>query len=127
MQNRAGLAILFVLGGVFSISINDMLIKQLSGGYPLRQIVFFRSLFGFMVLMIFVRAEGGLNLLRTNQPLVHLLRGVMVVISNMAFFLALSALPLADATALFLAAALFIGFIGVLISSARGSAPPTWK
>lgn len=127
MQNRAGLAILFVLGGVFSISINDMLIEQLSGGYPLHQIVFFRSLVGFMVLMIFVRAEGGLSLLRTNQPLVHLLRGVMVVISNMAFFLALSALPLADATALFLAAALFIGFIGVLISSARGSAPPTWK
>lgn len=119
VHNKAGLGIAFVLAGVFAISINDMLIKQLSGGYALHQIIFFRSLIGLMVLMIFVQAEGGLRTLHTGQPLIHLLRGVMVVISNMAFFLALSALPLADATALFFAAPLFITLLSVPILKER--------
>ena len=41
--NRSSAGIGFILVGMFSISLNDMMIKQLSGGYPLHQIVFVRS------------------------------------------------------------------------------------
>ncbi len=58
-QNNATIGILFVLSGVFFISINDMLIKQLSGGYPLHQMVFTRSIIGIMFSLIFVQMEGG--------------------------------------------------------------------
>ncbi|MFD2740253.1 DMT family transporter [Sulfitobacter aestuarii] len=114
-QNRAGLAILSVLLGVGAISINDMLIKQLSGGYPLHQIVFTRSAIAILFSLVMVQAEGGWQVLKTDQPGLHLLRGATVVVSNMTFFVGLSVLPLADATALFFAAPLFITLLSIPI------------
>lgn len=111
--NRADLAIFLILFGVCAISINDMLIKQLSGGYPLHEIVFTRSAIAILFSLVLVQLEGGWRVLRTDQPLLHLLRGGMVVISNMTFFLALAAIPLADATALFFAAPLFITLLSI--------------
>ncbi|MDG1352308.1 MAG: DMT family transporter [Sulfitobacter sp.] len=114
-SNRAGPAIAFVLVGVLCISLNDMLIKQLSSGYPLHQIVFFRSFVAIMVSLVFLRFEGGLAALRTDQPMLHAMRGILVVISNMSYFLALAVMPLADATALFFAAPLFITLLSIPI------------
>ena len=90
-----------------------MLIKQLSGGYPLHQMVFTRSIIGIMFSLIFVQMEGGWQILRTNQPGLHVLRGLLIVTSNMTFFVALAAIPLADATALFFAAPLFITLLSI--------------
>ena len=114
-QNRPGLAIMFVLIGVGAISINDMLIKQLSGGYPLHQIVFARSAIGIILSLGLVKLEGGWHLLKTDHVELHVFRGLLVVIANMAFFLALAALPLAEATALFFAAPLFITLLSIPI------------
>lgn len=111
--NRSGLAIGFVLFGVLCISLNDMLIKQLSSGYPLHQIIFIRSFVGLLVSFVFLQFEGGWRALRTDQPALHLLRGVLVVIANMSYFLALAVLPLADATALFFVAPLFITLLSI--------------
>ena len=118
-HNRPGAAIAFVLAGVLAISVNDMLIKQLSGGYPLHEIVFFRAFIGIVFSIGLVQLEGGWTILKTSQSGWHLLRGVLVVISNMAFFLALAALPLADATALFFVAPLFITLLSIPILGER--------
>ena len=112
-QNRAGLGILFVLAGVVAISINDMLIKQLSGDYPLHEIVFLRSFIGIAFSLAFVQLEGGWHILKTRRPFLHLLRGLLIVASNMTYFVALAAIPLADATALFFAAPLFITLLSI--------------
>jgi len=114
-RTRPGTGILFILAGMVAISINDMLIKQLSGGYPLHQIVFTRSAIGLFFSLILVQVEGGWSILRTRQPGLHVLRGLMVVVSNMTFFLALAVIPLADATALFFAAPLFITVLSIPI------------
>ena len=114
-HNRAGLAIGLILLGVAAISVNDMLIKRLSDGYPLHQIVFTRSAIGIVLGLVLVKLEGGLHLLKTRQPGLHLLRGLLIVISNMSFFLAIAALPLAEATALFFAAPLFITLLSIPI------------
>ena len=114
-NNHANLGILFVLAGVFCISINDMLIKQLSGGYPLHQIVFARSFIGILFSLVLVQMEGGWRILHTRRPGLHLVRGLLIVVSNMTFFVALAALPLADATALFFAAPLFITLLSIPI------------
>lgn len=114
-KNIAGLGIFFVLIGVFSISINDLLIKELSGSYPLHQIVFTRSGIGILFSLMIVQYEGGIGILRTTQPWMHALRGVLVVIANMTYFVALAVLPLADATALFFAAPLFITLLSIPI------------
>ena len=112
-SNRPGLAILSILIGMLAMSLNDMLIKQLSGGYALHQIVFARSAIGILLSLILVQMEGGFYLLKTRQPGLHVLRGVLIVISNMTFFVALAALPLAEATALFFVAPLFITLLSI--------------
>ncbi len=112
-QNRAGLAILFVLAGVFAISINDMLFKKLSGAYPLHQLVFLRSALALVFSLGFVWMEGGLSILKTRRPALHALRGLLIVCANISFFAALASLPLADATALFFAAPLFITLLSI--------------
>lgn len=111
--SRPGMGIAFVLIGILTISVNDMLIKQLSGGYPLHQVVFTRSAIGLMFVLVMVQLEGGWSILRTRQPGLHILRGLMVVIANMSYFLALAVLPLAEATALFFAAPLFITLLSI--------------
>jgi len=112
-SNSAGPAIAFVLLGVLCISLNDMLIKQLSSGYPLHQIVFFRSFIAILITLVFLQFEGGWAALRTERPWLHVLRGILVVIANMSFFLALAVLPLADVTALFFVAPLFITLLSI--------------
>ncbi|MCV3270755.1 DMT family transporter [Roseobacter sinensis] len=112
-QNRASLGIAFVIAGMVAISINDMLIKQLSGGYPLHQIVFLRSGIGIMFSLMMVQVEGGWRILKTRRPVLHLIRGLLIVVANMSYFVALAAIPLADATALFFAAPLFITVLSI--------------
>lgn len=111
--SRPTAGIVFVLLGVLAISINDMLVKQLSGGYPLHQIVFLRSAIGLGFMLVLVQAEGGWRILRTRQPGLQVIRGLMVVVSNMSFFAALAVLPLADTTALFFVAPLFITLLSI--------------
>ena len=112
-RNAAGIG--FILAGVTAISLNDMLIKQLSGGYPLHQMVFIRSFIGILFSLMLVRWEGGFHLLKTRQPGLHVLRGVLVVIANMTFFAALAVIPLADATAFFFVAPLMITLLSIPI------------
>lgn len=103
----------FILIGMFAISINDMLIKQLSGGYPLHQMVFIRSAIGICFSLMLVQFEGGFGILRTKTPILHLIRGLLIVVSNMTFFTALAVIPLANATALFFVAPLMITLFSI--------------
>ncbi|NDU99681.1 DMT family transporter [Pseudoroseicyclus tamaricis] len=111
--DRPTLGIALILLGTAAISVNDMLIKALSGGYPLHQMVFARSVLGLVFTLTLLQYEGGWRALKTRRPGLHLVRGLCLVISNMAFFAALAALPLAEATALFFVAPLFITLLSI--------------
>ena len=132
------LASLCALMAVTFFSINDMLIKFLSGGYALHQIVLLRSVIGMILLLaIFTPISGSFAVLKTKRLGIHLLRGCCVVFANLTFFLGLAELQLAENTAIFFISpflitifsviflreyvgvhrwtALFIGMVGVLI------------
>jgi len=106
-------AILFILIAMVGISINDMLIKFLSSGYPLHQMVFVRSAIAMVATLVLLKLEGGWRLLRTDQPVLHAVRALLIVIANMAFFAALAVMPLGAATALFFVAPLFITLLAI--------------
>lgn len=111
--NNPGLGIGLILIAILAISFNDMLIKLLSGGYPLHQMVFTRSTIGILFSLIFVQFEGGWGILKTNTPWLHLLRGILIVIANLSFFAALASLPLADTTAIFFVSPLIITLLSI--------------
>jgi S-adenosylmethionine uptake transporter len=70
---------------MFFISINDMLVKLLSDGYPLHQLVFIRSIIGICVTLVILHFEGGWRLLKTRCLGLRALRAVHVVTANMTF------------------------------------------
>ncbi|MGZ9810988.1 DMT family transporter [Pseudoroseicyclus sp. H15] len=111
--DRPALGIILILVATAAISVNDMLIKALSGGYPLHQMVFARSILGLAFTVPMLQFEGGFPALLTKRPGLHLLRGTCLVISNMCFFAGIAALPLAEATALFFVAPLFITLLSI--------------
>jgi drug/metabolite transporter (DMT)-like permease len=88
--------------------VSDSIIKWLSPDMALHQITLLRSCFALMVVMVIVQLEGGLVTLRTDRPVLHLLRGSMLVLANMFFFIGLAAMPLAETVVLFYTAPLFI-------------------
>lgn len=111
--SRPGLAILCILVGTVGITLNDVLIKTLSGGYPLHQMVFLRALLALPLTLGLVMMEGGLHLFRTTRAPMHLLRCALVIFSNTTYFAALAVLPIAEAMALFYVAPLLITLLSV--------------
>ncbi len=112
LQNPT-VGIAFILFGMLAISFNDMMIKFLSGGYPLHQMVFARSFIGIGFSLALVQLEGGWRILKTDQPGLHLLRAMFIVIANLTFFSALAVMPLAEATAVFFVAPLMITLLSI--------------
>lgn len=103
----------YVFLGMLCISINDLFVKQFSKNYPLHEIIFIRSLIAILFTLLLVKSEGGLKILKTQQPIQHALRAVAIFLCNMIFFSAIATLPLATATALFFAAPIFITLLSI--------------
>ena len=108
---RLGIALILI--GVTLISINAMLIKDLSDAFALHQLVFLRSGIAIWIAFAFLRMEGGLSLLKTRRPGLHALRALMIVAANLTFFAALAVMPLGLATAVFFVAPLFITLLSI--------------
>jgi len=105
----------WALAAVIAFATNDVVIKFLSGGYPLYQVMFVRSLVGILfVVGVIVPLTGTWHMLKTKRLKTHLLRGLCVVFANFTFFLALAALPLADAVAIFFISPLLISVFSVI-------------
>ncbi len=115
-------AILCVMLGIVFFTANDSTIKWLSGDYPLHEIVLVRAVVAISFTLIFVHLEGGLSILRVRRPWLHILRGLLVMCANMGFFLGLATLPLAETTALFFLAPLFITALAVPILGEKAGA-----
>ncbi len=116
-----------VAGAVSFFALQDAIIKWMSGDYPLHEIVLVRASLAIVVTLFVMRLEGGLHLLFSARPLMHLARGLLLLVANSSFFLALAVMPLADATAIFFIAPLLItglsaAFLGERVGPRRWAA-----
>ena len=110
---------LCIVSAMVFLTANDSIIKWLSPTYPLHEIVLVRAVVGLMLSLVFVQLEGGWRTLRTRRPFLHLVRGLLIVVANMAFFLALASLPIAEAVALFFIAPLIITMLSTVFLGER--------
>jgi len=90
------------------ITVNDALMKALTGGFPLGQTLGIRALFVIIPVLWLVRRAGGWHCLRTHNPAAQLLSAVLLTASTFFFIGSLRYLPLADATAITLAAPIIV-------------------
>ena len=93
-----------------------MAIKWISGDYALHQITLTRSAIGLIfTLLIFMPMEGGYGLMKTRQPAKQILRGLLIVLSNITFFTAIVVISLGEAMATFFVAPLLITILSVVV------------
>jgi drug/metabolite transporter (DMT)-like permease len=142
-QEHVVSGILCRIGSGFSFATMGALLKLASEqGLNAPELVFYRSVFSLPVILFWVFRRESLAALRPNQPMAHVWRSGLGLLSMGLTFQALILLPLADATAINFTApifatilsflilkehvgvhrwtAVFIGFVGVLIVARPG-------
>ena len=93
------------LVSVLLFAVMSALVRHVGETVPLGQVVFFRSAFAIIPVMVIYAWRGELGAaLRTGRPLGHVTRGLIAVVSMFLNFAALARLPLVDATAISFAA-----------------------
>jgi len=142
--NRNLIGIVSLVFGVMIFSIQDAIIKGISGDYPVTLAIVIRCLVALPILVVMVSLETGFGKIASRNWPVLASRGLILLVAYTTYYMALPALPLAEAVALFFTAPIIVtllagpllgervtgrawaaviaGFIGVLIIVQPGSA-----
>ncbi len=140
-NNLIGIASL--VAGIFVFSLQDTIIKSISGAHAVTLAIFLRSIVSFPILLAMVQYEAGWRSVATKRAPFLVMRGGILLCAYLCYYISFAALPLAEAIALFFMAPLFvtvmsgpilgervtgwawaavvIGFVGVLIILQPGS------
>ena len=140
--------IVLMTAGCVLITLNDAVMKALTGSYPTGETIFVRGVFVAIPIALLVHRAGGLHVLRVTNVRGQLLRAMTLVASVFLFITSLRYLPLADAVALTFAGPLMltavapwalgervgwrrrcavaVGFAGVLIMLSPGQEGLRW-
>jgi drug/metabolite transporter (DMT)-like permease len=143
LKNHAVLGITYLCVGIFIFSLQDAIIKAVSGAYPLTQVVATRCLVSTPILLVLVHFDGGLRSLVSREFRALIGRALLLLLAYTSYYMAFPALPLADAVALYFTVPLFtlalaplmlgevigwrritavvIGFVGVIIMLRPGA------
>lgn len=112
--------ILALVVGIAVFSLQDVILKRLSGDYPLYQAMIIRSLTAVPLLLIIVRVlDGRLSTITTPNWGWMFARGFLNFVAYTAYYLGLAAMPMADTVALFFTAPLFITIAAALVFGER--------
>jgi len=117
-MNRQILGMLSVAAGVSIFTVQDVIVKEFSGLYPVHQIVVVRSLVALPLLLAVTFAEQG-GRIRIHRFGLHLLRGCVLYISYTAYYLGLAQLPMATNTSLTFTVPFFVAALGIPILGER--------
>jgi len=143
-MNRSLLGIASLCLGSFVFSLQDAIIKSVSGEYAVTLALSIRCLVAFPILLAMVRYEAGLSRLMSRHISTFVLRGILLLVAYTSYFMALAAMPMAEAIALYFTVPIIVtllswpllgepvglrswlavgaGFIGIVIILQPGSA-----
>ena len=105
--------IAMVLTAVVFFSLVDFLSKYLARYYPVGMVVWARYTFHLLLVVVVLGPRHGLALVRTAQPGVQMLRGLLLAFASLLFVWALKFMPLAESTAIAYLAPLFVALLSV--------------
>lgn len=112
--------ILALVLGIAVFSVQDLILKQLSGDYPLHQAMVLRSLVALPFhLAIVWWFDGRLSTITTPGWPKMLARGILGFVAYAAYYLGLASLPMAETVALYFTGPLFITLAAALFLGER--------
>lgn len=106
-------AVAILASGKLLFAIQDVIIKDMSAAFPVHQILTIRGLAAIPLLLLLIHLQGGLGMLLRYHPILHLVRGALMLIAFMCFYVALAGTSLTTATALFFTAPFFITLLSI--------------
>jgi S-adenosylmethionine uptake transporter len=112
-EHRPLAGILFLLLATTLFPLQDVIIKSISGGYAVHQIVFFRGLFALPMVLLIVHLDHGLHALRFGSIGLQLFRAAAGFSSYIVYYMALATLGMAETAAITFAAPLFVTVLAV--------------
>lgn len=105
----------FITLAMLIFSLQNIAVKFINGGYPVLEIVIFRSFIALPATLFLFRLEGGQGFPTTAQPKLEYLRGGLLFLSYTTYFMGLAALPLADVASIRFSAPIIITFLSVIL------------
>ncbi|WP_020561156.1 DMT family transporter [Thiofilum flexile] len=105
-------AILLALAGFFSFTLMDLSIKWLLQSYSLMQVTFFNCFFGMVGLFVWIYPR--VELLKTKQIKIHLIRATLILVADLLAFYSYGQVPLAEAYTLILTMPVFTAVFALL-------------
>lgn len=108
MQNRTTLGVIHLCLGVLVFSLQDAVIKAVSGDYPLTEVVTIRCLVALPILLGLVQFEAGVRALLSRNFWPLTARAFIMLLAYITYYMSFPALPLADAVALYFTVPLFM-------------------
>ncbi len=112
-------AVAIMACGKLLFAVQDVIIKEMSGTYPIHEIMTIRGLVAILLLLILIHFSIRLSSLRLHHPGYHVLRGLLMFVAFMAFYTALAEISLTMATALFFTAPFFITLLSIPLLGER--------
>ena len=106
-------AVTFLVAGLFIFSFQDVIVKLLSGTFPVHELVVIRGLIATPLIFLYVHYDSGFQTLSVKRPLAHFVRSFCMFVSYISFYLALAAIPLTMAVALYFTAPLIITALSI--------------
>ena len=101
-------AVIWLLLGIFTFSLQDIAIKTVSGNYPVHEVIFTRCVFAIPFILFLVWRSGGLQTLNSPRRGALIFRGLLLLFAYTSYFLAFPVMKLADIIALYATVPLFV-------------------
>ena len=118
-------ALLIALCGFFSLSIGDAVVKSLAGQWPAPAVSALRYWFGALGLALIVALRHGRAGFVLPRPALQAGRSAAVAVATVCFFVAVYAMPLADATAIQFTSPILTALLAPLVLGER-TTRATW-
>ncbi len=112
-------AMLIATIGFAMFACGDAVVKSLAGAWPATAIAALRYTLGALALAAILAAREGRSFFLFPRPLLQLGRGVAIAFATLCFFMALMALPLADATAIQFTSPMLTAILSALVLGER--------
>ena len=109
------MGIVSMVGGIVMVSLQDAMVKLFAGSYALHEVMLVRATVALSLTLVILQMSGGLQQLYSSSFSLLVLRGLMLVVANTCFFLAMVKMPVAEVVAIFFIAPVLITALSAIL------------
>lgn len=108
IDSRPLVGISFLLLSCTVFPLQDVIIKSLSGGYAVHQIVFLRGVFALPLVALIAHFDGGIFPMKLGNIVLQVIRATSAFASYLVYYMALAAIGLAETAAITFSTPIFV-------------------